>query len=184
MKPDFNLNDERIEISLSKRKMILLLTGSLIFVALGAYFITDSSTFTNGEYRRYPLWLILAVGYASVSFFGICAIFICYKFFDNKPGLIVDKNGITDNSSGVSVGLIKWHEIVKLSVSEVYRQKFILIYVNDPETIINNQSNLFKRKTLSINNKIYHTPIAISSNALKCNFDNLYLLLTEKFRNH
>ena len=70
MKPDFNLNDERIEISLSKRKMILLLTGSLIFVALGAYFIGDSSIFTDGEYRRYPLWLILAVGYARVIFLG------------------------------------------------------------------------------------------------------------------
>lgn len=182
MAADFNINDERIEIPLSKNKLILLLAGALIFVALGLWFVLNPSVIANGGSRHYPVWGILVMGYICAIFFGICAGFIGYKLFDNKPGLIIDATGITDNSSGVSVGHIPWNDIIKMEVKNVYRNKFILLYVNDPDEIIKRLSNMFKRQSISMNYKLYSTPVAISATALKCNVTELCALLTEKLR--
>jgi len=186
MNVDFNTDAERIEIPLSKFKIGLILLGASGFVALGIWFIINPAMFQNSGYVNRPAFEILAAGYASIIFFGACAIFAAYKIFDNKSGLIIDKDGITDNSSGVSVGFIPWGDITHLDIKQVYRQKFILVFVNDAQKYINKQS-FFKNKAILGNYKFYGTPVTITSNGLKCNFDDLYNLLStklEKYNKH
>ena len=100
---------EQIEIPLSKNKLTLMLICSLIFISLGLWFVIKPPTIRNPIIGNPTL--ILTVGIAAILFFGLCAIFIAKKLPDKTPGLIINNQGVTDNSSGVSVGLIPWDDI-------------------------------------------------------------------------
>jgi hypothetical protein len=61
---------------------------------------------------------------AAILFFGFGIFYFLRKLIDKKPGLIIDDNGIIDNSSAVSVGLIPWSDIEHISTTNVMKQKF------------------------------------------------------------
>lgn len=169
----------RIEIQLSKTKLLLLLLGSLTFVGLGLWFVIDPPA--NQHYYRYSPTTILIVGYASIIFFGLCSLIAIRKLSDNKPGLIIDDLGLTDNSSGVSGGRIPWTDISHISVIEIQRRKIIMLQVNNPQDYIGRQTNGLKRKLMKINLNKFGSPISISSNALKISFTELHKLLVDNF---
>jgi len=92
-------NAQSIEIALSKRKLILLLIGSLIFVFIGIDFLLDPNRYANTGFRHSPVTLIIVIGLSSIAFFGLCAVISFYKFFDKKPGLIIDSESIKINAA-------------------------------------------------------------------------------------
>ena len=115
---------QRIEIQYSKTKLLLVFLGSLTFVALGLWFVIEPPT--NHHNRHYSPTILLIVGYASIIFFGLCALIAMRKLFDNRPGLVIDDLGLSDNSSGVSSGQILWADILYISVIEIQIQKIKL----------------------------------------------------------
>lgn len=171
---------EEIEIPLSKSKLSLMLAGSIAFVALGAWFVTKPKEISMQGIHANPV-LIFTVGVASILFFGLCATFIAKKIIDNRPGLVINGDGIIDNSGGTSVGLILWKDITEIKEITVANQNFITIIVNNPEEYINNQNSFIKRKAMEINFKSYQSPISISANGLKCNFNELYKIIIDTF---
>ncbi|MDB5121223.1 MAG: hypothetical protein JWN56_2441 [Sphingobacteriales bacterium] len=171
---------KQIEIPLSKIKLTLMLFGSIAFVAGGIWMIASPNGFTT-SYRTYnPIW-VFVVGLASVIFFGLCLIYIAKKLADGAPGLIINDQGINDNSSGVSAGLILWSDIKEIRMTEVVNQKFLMLIVFNPDQYISRQSSFIKRKAMEINYKSYGSPISISANGLKTSFDELFLLLQSEF---
>jgi hypothetical protein len=162
---------EPVIIKLSKSKIALLTIGSALFVLAGIWMLLNADEQT----RRSPIVLKI-VGVAAILFFGICFIYSIIKLFDNKPGLIVDDKGITDNSSGVAAGFIPWKKIKSIKVIEIKSTRFLLIYTSNPESYLNDK-NTFKKKMMQLNNKMYGTPVNISSNSLKFKFDDLEQLL-------
>lgn len=171
---------QRIEIALSKKKIFLMLIGALGFVAIGLWFVISPPTISNSFWGN-PSKIAIA-GYASIIFFGLCAIVLIKKLPDNKPGLIIDQIGLTDNSSGVSAGQILWSDIEDISVIEIHRQKLIMLQVNNPQDYIDKQTSTFKRKMMQLNYKMYGTPLSITSNGLKISFDELLSTLTDKLK--
>lgn len=167
--------NESIEIGLSKRKIVLLLAGSLAFIAIGLWFVISPPRFENTLFDN-PL-LIFATGVASTILFSIFGFIAAKKLLDNKPGLVIDKNGILDQSSGVSAGHIPWSDIQEIKITQVYNQKFIMIIVHNPNDYITRQPSVFKRKAMEINFKTYGSPISITANTLQCDFDELQALL-------
>ena len=167
-----------IKIPLSKRKLIFAFIASIIFVLLGIQFILKPEKYISFIFRSEEL--ITVVGYVSLLFFGVCLVYIFYKAFDKKPGLIVNKNGITDNSNFSSVGLIEWSEIIGIRTQQVMSTKFILIDVLNPEKFIQ-KSSKFKASLMKANLKMYGTPLSITSNSLKYNFDEMERLLKTEF---
>ena len=167
---------QKIEIPISKSKITLLLVAALIFVGLGLWFVIapprSGNAFWNNQTK------VTIIGYASIIFFGICAVYSIYKLSDNKPGLIIDHLGILDNSSGMPAGPILWSDIEDISVIELYRQKLLMIKVKNPEDYINRQTGLLKRKSMLLNNKLYGAPVSLSANGLKISFDELLHLIT------
>ena len=105
---------QTIEIALSKKKIFFMLIGALAFVAIGLWFVISPPTISN-SYWGNPTKIAIA-GYASIVFFGLCAFVLIKKLPDNKPGLIIDQTGLTDNSSGVSAGQILWSDIENISI--------------------------------------------------------------------
>ena len=171
-------SEEIIEIELSKKKILLMLLGSLAFVVIGLWFEISPPPISN-PYWGNPTKLAI-VGYASIFFFGLCAFILFQKLSDNKPGLIIDGTGVTDNSSGVSAGQILWSDLEDISVMEMNRQKLIMLHVKNPQEYIDKQTSGFKRKMLQMNYNMYGTPLSISANGLKISFDELMATLISK----
>ena len=171
---------QKIEIGLSKSKIILMLFGALAFVALGLWFVIAPPTIENSYWGNATR--IAIAGYASIIFFGLCAFFFILKLPDNKPGLIIDDTGLVDNSSGLSAGHILWTDIENISVIEIHRQKLIMLRVRNPQHYIDRQTSLFKRKGMELNNKMYGTPLSITANGLNTSFDELLSMITKKFQ--
>jgi len=171
---------QRMEIVLSKSKIVLMLLGALTFVAIGLWFVIAPPIIEN-SYWGNPAKIAVA-GYASIIFFGLCAFFFIRKLQDNKPGLIIDDTGLVDNSSGLSAGHILWSDVENISVIDIHRQKLIMLQVKNPRQYIDRQTSLLKRKGMELNNKMYGTPISITPNGLKITFENLLTILTKKLQ--
>ncbi len=171
-------NEEQIEIPLSRTKMILTFLGSLLFVGLGLWLLINPPKSNHWLFESPAV--IFITGIASVIFFGLVAVTIFRKFLDNKPGLIISQHGITDNSSGVSAGLISWTDIQEIRKINVMTQKFLMVIVRNPEDYLDKVSNPLKRNAMKINYKKYGSPISISSNALQTNFEGLHKIFIEK----
>lgn len=173
-----------VSISLNKLKLVKLLLGAVAFVGFGIWFTIKPSTFAKGPFGLMGDTGIIIVGWASIAFFGACAVIAFFKLLDNSPGLVVDGTGINDNSSGVSVGLITWDDITGLTVRQVYKQQYITILVKNPEEYISRCKNAFKRRAIKLNYQMYGSPINITSTTLKCSFDELYALLAERLETY
>ncbi|MDO5615679.1 MAG: STM3941 family protein, partial [Cruoricaptor ignavus] len=160
---------KQIEIPLSKKKLILTLMGSIVFVILGFWFLLNppkgNTTFA------------FIMGIFAVLFFGSTAIISLRKIFDRKVGLIINEKGIIDNSSGVSAGLIRWDEIQNIKTVQVTGQKFLILMINNPEKYLNKVTNPLKRNLMNLNHKTYGSPIGISANSLQISFNKLHQLL-------
>ena len=153
---------QKAEIILSKTKLLMMLIGSTIFVGLGIWFVMNPAEIKpDGE------TFVSIIGIASILFFGACLLFITKKLFDTKIGMVIDENGINDNSSGVSVGLINWEDISGISTTEIASTKFILLETTNPDKYINRAKNGLSKRAMKENNRMYGTPLTISSNTLK-----------------
>lgn len=167
-------SDDKI-VLLSKTKILLLVVGALVFVALGIWmYQLDPGWIESQRLFNSPL-LVHGIGIISVVFFGLCVVIGIKKFFDKKPGLILGASGIVDNSSGASAGLIPWSEIQGFGILDIQKQKMLIIYLADPEKYIQAGGSM-KRALNRMNLKICGSPVAISSNALKINFNELVSL--------
>jgi len=173
---------EQIEIPLSKNKLTLMLIGSFAFVAAGLWFVIKPPTISNPIIGNPTL--ILTVGIAAILFFGLCAFYVAKKLPDKTPGLIINDKGVTDNSGGVSVGLIPWSDIKAITLETAANQRFLMVIVKNPDEYIDRQKGFIKKKAMQMNYNTYGSPISISANGLKCNFDELYTTLQDKFNNN
>jgi hypothetical protein len=167
-----------IEIPLSKKKMALTLAGSIIFVGIGSWLLINPPIINHPIFGN-PL-VILIIAIAAMLFFGLVAVTVSRKLLDKKAGLIINSEGIIDNSSGVSAGLILWTDIEAIELRQVMNQQFLMIMVKHPKDYIDRVSNPLRRKAVEINYNSYGSPISISANSLQINFNDLGSLLTEK----
>jgi len=132
-----------IEIKSSRTKLILLLSGSLIFIILGIFLTVNHDKFTSAIFRN--VIFIRIAGIAAMLFFGLCLIILIKSFFTKKFNLIINEKGIIDNSSYVSVGMIFWTDITSIKSINVVSTKFLIINVKDPNKYLNNESGIKKK---------------------------------------
>jgi hypothetical protein len=180
--------NNRIEIPLSKTKIILLSIGSIVFSG-----VCIGMALNHGNARRLfsPLFkrfiylepeTIQIIGIIGIIFFGIAGIYVLKKLFDKKIGLIIDSNGITDNSNASSIGLIEWNDILDIRTEQVMSTKFLLIDIENPEKYIKKAKSGMKANLMRSNMKMYGTPLSITSNTLKYNFGELQKLIQTEFK--
>ena len=110
--------------------------------------------------------MVTGVGITSALFFNATGIFGIRKMFGKTNGLTIDENGIFDNTSASSVGLIKWADITAIKTEQVASTKFQLIYTSNPDFYFDKVKG-FKRELMEGNNRMYGTPLSITSNTLE-----------------
>lgn len=174
---------ECIEINLSKFKISLMLIAGITFTVLGFLILFD---YQLTKFNEGHSLFIRLIGLLCILFFGIGSFYIARKIFDTKPGLIINDNGIVDNSSAMSVGLIKWDDIIGIEKYEISSNKFLLILVNNPQYYIDKSENIIVKKSLTWNNENYGSPISIIAHSLKININDLEDIIVERFelKNH
>lgn len=170
--------ENKVEIALSKQKIVLMLLGAVVLFVLGLWFVIAPPQIEN-SYWGNPVKIKIA-GYASILFFGMGIIFLIWKLRDNKPGLILDQAGFIDNSAAVTVGKVLWLDIVKIEVIEIQRQRLIMIHVKNPEDYIDRQTSGLKKRLLKMNHNMYGTPLSITVNGLKISLDELFTTITNR----
>jgi hypothetical protein len=178
-----NLNN-RIEIPLSKTKIFFLLMASLGFIAGGIWIATNPEKFIPNIFRIADPETIRISGILGILFFGVAGIYGIKKLFDNRAGLIIDSNGITDNSNASSIGLIEWNDISEIRTKQVMSTKFILIDTINPEKYIGKAKNGIQARLMKANMNIYETPLSITSNTLQYDFGELEKLIQTQFKSN
>ena len=169
----------KVEIPLSKTKIILLLLGGLAFVIAGILFTINPEEFISPIMRSPQI--IRIGGITAVLFFGTASVYGIRKLFDKQMGLIIDEEGIIDNTNASSLGLIKWADIKNIKTEQVASTKFLLIYTKNPDKYFNKVKG-FKRKLMESNNIMYGTPLSITSSSLECNFNDLEELINNRLK--
>ena len=164
---------QKIEIPKKKKKIGFMFVGSLGFVILGGLFVARPDVWARSE----PTAFIRTIGFASVVFFGAAAFYSVIKLFDNRAGLIMDEDGITDRSNASSVGLIAWEDIIGFRTVEISSTKILLIITDKPEKYIERAKNGFARRALILNNKLYGSPISIVAGTLQIKFKDMEKLI-------
>jgi hypothetical protein len=159
--------DGRIAIASSKLKLALMTLGAVLFVAGGLVLFAIADT-----QSRFPPIYVKVVSVLAIAFFGLCMVYGVLKLFDGAPGLVLDREGIIDNSSALAAGRVAWHEIRDIHVVSVKGQRFIALVVRDPGKYLG-KGNVLIRWFVEMNYKMYGTPILISAHSLKMRFDDL-----------
>ncbi|AYL96825.1 STM3941 family protein [Mucilaginibacter celer] len=156
-----------IQIPLNKTKITKGLLGSVAFVAISAWILIKQPHIGNPMFDN----VLVKYGVTSLGivFFGFTAFFFLKKMGDKKPGLVIDDEGIFDNTGATSVGLIPWQDISGVGISSLMNQQFLIIGVKNPEQYIEAQTNLLRKKSFGFNYKNYGSPIAISANTINYN---------------
>jgi hypothetical protein len=167
-----------IRIPFSKSRLVLMLIGATIFVALGIWFLSDALGSNSLLGNRI---IKVAVGLACVLFFSWVGYFISRKLFDSRPALIISDQGIVDQSSGTCAGFVPWADVLEIKEVRIARQVFINLVVRDPEIYIERQESTFRRRLMRANLKRFGTAIGISANGLQCSHRKLKLLLDARF---
>lgn len=173
------MENDQIEILLSKNKLWLSIIASLLFVMTSTWLLTVSENID-----RFNPVVIKGIAISGIVLFGITAVFGIKKLFDKKAGLIINEVGIYDNTTGVSAGLIEWKDIIEIRMHQIMSTKFVSIFVHNPDKYILKAKNKMKAKIMKANMNMNGTPISISPNTLKCNFDDLNELLVKSFEKY
>ncbi len=180
-------NETRIEIPLSKTKLAKLLLFSVIFLAAGLWMVIADPQVSNPVFNN-PVVKILA-SYGAIIMGALGIYYVTKKLFDKGPGLVIDEDGIYDNTSAFKFGLIPWSDISQvyersIQASVASKQYFVTIALVDPGKYISRETNVLKRKLLEANAKSYGSPVHISTNGLKTNHQNLFKLISERFESY
>ncbi|NLL04867.1 MAG: hypothetical protein GX270_03565 [Clostridiaceae bacterium] len=152
--------DNEIIIKQSQLKQFLIMLLAIIMVAVSIFvFCSDINLFGVNFLNK------IIGGFVTI-FFGACLLFIIIRFFKPKDILVIDKNGITDNSSAISIGFIPWKDVKSSYITTVSTQTFIAIELNNFEEKLKELSFL-KRIMLKINLKMGYAPVSIVLNSTK-----------------
>ena len=176
--PDGFTSTNSIEISLNKKKIGLLLGFALVMFSIGCWIVFGNPSNENAS--QFNSTKLLIAGYAAILLFGFGIISLSKKLFDKTPGLVIDNNGITDNAGALAGGLVLWSDIENISKFQVKAQDFLLIQVKNPDYYIDRQASTLKRKAMSLNKRLYGTPIFISANTLNIDFQELFQLVNSR----
>jgi hypothetical protein len=173
----FDIDNESIIIPSSKYKLAGLILMTATFAAVGVFMLLNAKEIAGTEYHRRPVFSVITIDIIGAAFGGIGFILFVYQLLrSSKPGLIVNFDGIYDNSTLLSAGLIRWDEITDIKESD--QAGYINIFVKNPEEHIDRLRNPVKKRAVKAVFNKNGTPISISQDTLKCEYNELWSLLT------
>ena len=173
---------ESIEFYSSKKKSLLLLLGSITFVALGIWLLLEADNLTVWKARN-PI-LTRGIGIASILFFGL-GIFIGIKrVIKSEIALIIDSKGLNVNPKKSLTEFIKWSDINGFEEIKIQSTRIVIIGVKNPEYWLDKETSVFRRKIMQFNISNYNSPFNIAASGLDISSDQLIETLNNYYDRH
>src|SRR5690606_30322687 len=162
---------ERVEIYSSKKKSLLLLIGSIAFVALGFWLLMEADNLTGWRARN-PVFT-RGIGIASIIFFGL-GIFVGIKrLIKSEIALIIDPIGLNVNPKKSLTEFIKWHEILGFEEIKIQSTRILIIGVKNPEYWLEKETSTIRKKMMQFNINNYNSPFNIAAAGLDISSNDL-----------
>ena len=173
---------ESIEFYSSKKKSLLLLLGSITFVALGIWLLLEADNLTVWKARN-PI-LTRGIGIASILFFGL-GIFIGIKrVIKSEIALIIDSKGLNVNPNKSLTEFIKWSDMNGFEEIKIQSTRIVIIGVKNPEYWLDKETSVFRRKLMQFNISNYNSPFNIVASGLNISSDQLIETLNNYYDRH
>lgn len=118
------------------------------------------------------------IGIGLLAYFGSQTWKVGRMFLGIDPALVIDHEGIIDNSRWISVGRIKWEEIASIKTQKVFLVfNVIAISLKDPYSFIGKQKNIFKKWSLLWRQITRQSNIQIQPQLLAISYNQLANIL-------
>ncbi len=159
-----------------RRSRVITLSAVILFalamVALGIFLWIQAPRQTRFDPAIGQIGAALLIG-----LFALLGIALGVQVLKRAPALVIDDDGIVDNSTLVSVGRVPWHDIQEIRATVVGAERFLTLNVVDPAKYVR-QGNVLKRCFNALNLRFYGSPVHISANALAISFDGLAAIVS------
>ena len=156
-------------------KLGKLLVLSAVFVLIGLALTYFGLMGEDNE----PFIVIIDV--LCTVIFGLCLVYYVARIKNKKPSLIVNDEGITDQSSYIEAGVIRWEEVKNIEIYSLMNQRMIGIKLYHPEEFMSKQRG-FKKMLMRANQGMVDTPINIAESGLPMSLDKVYLIMLKKWK--
>lgn len=103
------------------------------------------------------------------------------KLKERNAGILMDVNGIHDNTSAIGVGLVDWKDIKDISRPANQKDKTVVVQVKNPDKYIKTAKNGAVKRLLEQNIKLYDSPIVLNAKFLSLSFEELEEALINGF---
>ncbi len=113
--------------------------------------------------------------------FGTVAGFAIKRWFDKGFGLVINRDGIIDNSGIVPSGTILWSEVEEINTSKIIFSDCVQVKVHHPQKFILREGNLFNRVWMWLENRRSGSPVNISSSGLQIKFKELFSIVQQQY---
>lgn len=132
----------------------------------------------------HPTLLISGIILSAIGFlfFGGGGLALLAKVQDTQPGLIINEEGIFENSTFISFGFIPWNDIQEIAELSVRGQPFVLVKLKNPQQYLNKPTSTFNKIFRKLNARFYSSPVQISSNTLPLDHQEVFRLVQEGFQ--
>jgi hypothetical protein len=164
------MND--IVIHSSKSYLMALAAACLLFVGGSVYPLIYGYEIPGedvmGEFFR---WVTPEIFYMG-TLFTLPFIYCCYRLLKPMPSVIINREGIFDNASALSAGMIRWEEIERIFIYKVMDKPFLGIVPVDIKTVLARQSSI-KRLFFRMCEVVSTAPFAIPEGGLPMTAEEL-----------
>lgn len=161
-----------IRYSRTKRMILFFLSGLMLVVGTGILIKSFGKKPYLNPYSM-PIGVILLLGVVGIFIFA-------NKLFMNKTAMVIDDNGVVDNSNEGSIGFIPWQDVLEVKKKKVAGRKFICLMVQNPNDYLSKRTSLIQQKRMEFNNTYCDTPVVISPKGLSMDYYTLLELIQRK----
>lgn len=160
------------------KRMRVLLLAFISFMVMWTGIILFLFSFHVIEHDRYALQ---GIGIILIGMYGIPFLHHMKVFFARKPAVIINGDGIIDQSSYIGAGLVSWSDIKDITFVRSFGIVYLGIITFDPEYMIKRTTGL--KKILNKANKHRKTQIHISIKSLSCTAEELVEEIDLRWKN-
>ena len=172
---------EVIEIPVNKKKLGFYLLLSVALVALGVWMAVEAPVMKEDDLFSDPT-VVRVIGFVCIALFSAGIYIFVRKLLDKAPGLVISPEGVSYYYGMSKTSVVRWEDIIRFDVSEVSRQKMIMVQVKNPQDYVKPQTNALLRKLSQGNISMYGTPVVIAAGPLQIKTDDLILLLETRLK--
>jgi hypothetical protein len=179
--------NKKIIVHKDKLRGIIYTIGSLLGIIMYFYliFLTIELTLLIMLYGLYDIeyFILITFGFI-IGFIGlIYFVYITISLITRKKMLIVDEQGITDNSTYAAFGFVPWNEIEKIYIDPFLGMKMIELKIKNEEKYLNNYT-WWKKELMKLNKIIGHQPFCIGFFTAKVQPEEILQQIQELFEQY